>query len=174
MRPDSIAGPRCDDVLTRRPDNGHSRVRHRAGRRYGRVLDVPMLQESELIGAFVFIAPRSSPLHREADRTSQELPRSRRQSPSRSVAGCSMNCATNSQVKHDGKNSVNFDQQLEQRITDQVGEIKHMGRLRRLPAPQVADDECLLVKAAEAAGRYRAVLRPTVSPASPKAPTPKM
>ena len=55
-------------------------------------------------------------------------------------------------------------QQLEQRVADQVGEIERMGRLRRFLPPQVAD---LIVASGsgEAArkpspGDYRAVLRP--------------
>ena len=34
---------------------------------------------------------------------------------------------------------VKLNQQLEQRVTDQVGEIERMGRLRRFLPPQVAD-----------------------------------
>ena len=34
---------------------------------------------------------------------------------------------------------VNLNQELEQRVTDQVGEIERMGRLRRFLPPQVAD-----------------------------------
>ena len=34
---------------------------------------------------------------------------------------------------------VKLNQQLGQRVADQVGEIERMGRLRRFPPPQVAD-----------------------------------
>jgi adenylate cyclase len=34
---------------------------------------------------------------------------------------------------------VKLNQQLEQRVADQVGEIERMGRLRRFLPPQVAD-----------------------------------
>ena len=35
--------------------------------------------------------------------------------------------------------STTLNQQLEQRVTDQVSEIERMGRLRRFLSPQVAD-----------------------------------
>ena len=44
-----------------------------------------------------------------------------------------MNCAK------ELKKSKSSNQQLEQRVTDQVGEIERMGRLRRFLPPQVAD-----------------------------------
>src|SRR5262249_40379974 len=55
-----------------------------------------------------------------------------------------------------------LNEQLEQRVADQVGEIERMSRLRRFLPPQVAD----LVRERKATGKpssrdYRAVLRPT-------------
>ena len=38
-------------------------------------LVVPMLKDDELIGTFSRLSPRSSPVHRQADRVSQELRR---------------------------------------------------------------------------------------------------
>ena len=57
-----------------------------------------------------------------------------------------------------------LNQQLEQRVTDQVGEIERMGRLRRFLPPQVAD--LIVASGSREATRkppprdYRAVLRP--------------
>jgi len=43
------------------------------------------------------------------------------------------------QLEAQAKEVVKLNQQLEQRVTDQVGEIERMGRLRRFLPPQVAD-----------------------------------
>ena len=69
------------------------------------------------------------------------------------------------QVEAQSHEVVKLNQQLEQRVTDQVGEIERMSRLRRFLPPQVAD---LIVasgggKAARkpSPGDYRALLRST-------------
>ena len=72
---------------------------------------------------------------------------------------------------------VKLNQQLEQRVTDQVGEIERMSRLRRFLPPQVAD--LIVASGAEnslkaIAGRLpRSSAIYAASPASRKAPTPK-
>ena len=43
------------------------------------------------------------------------------------------------EVEAQSQEVVKLNQQLEQRVTDQVGEIERMGRLRRFLPPQVAD-----------------------------------
>ena len=43
------------------------------------------------------------------------------------------------QVEAQSQELVKLNQQLEQRVADQVGEIERMGRLRRFLPPQVAD-----------------------------------
>ena len=70
-----------------------------------------------------------------------------------------------------------LNQQLEQRVADQVGEIERMGRLRRFLPPQVAD----LIVASGARSNSKAIAERlprssatcAASPASPKAPTRK-
>ena len=69
------------------------------------------------------------------------------------------------QVEAQSHELVKLNQQLEQRVADQVGEIERMGRLRRFLPPQVAD---LIVasgngKAARKSPQidHRALLRPT-------------
>ena len=44
-----------------------------------------------------------------------------------------------SQLEAQSQELLKLNQQLEQRVTDQVGEIERMGRLRRFLPPQVAD-----------------------------------
>src|SRR6516225_10752069 len=44
-----------------------------------------------------------------------------------------------SQLEVQSQEVVKLNQQLEQRVADQVGEIERMGRLRRFLPPQVAD-----------------------------------
>jgi class 3 adenylate cyclase len=46
---------------------------------------------------------------------------------------------TTEQVQAQSQELANLNQQLEQRVTDQVGEIERMSRLRRFLPPQVAD-----------------------------------
>ena len=48
------------------------------------------------------------------------------------MCGCSTSCEQSQEV-------VKLNQQLEQRVADQVGEIERMGKLRRFLSPQVAD-----------------------------------
>src|SRR4029077_2422456 len=43
------------------------------------------------------------------------------------------------QLEEQSQQVVKLNQQLEQRVADQVGEIERMGRLRRFLPPQVAD-----------------------------------
>ena len=50
-----------------------------------------------------------------------------------------MNYENNGPVEVQSKEVVKLNQQLEQRVADQVGEIERMGRLRRFLPPQVAD-----------------------------------
>ena len=70
-----------------------------------------------------------------------------------------------------------LNQQLEQRVADQVGEIERMGRLRRFLPPQVAD----LIVASGTRSNSKAIAERLPrssatcagSPGSPKAPTRK-
>ena len=72
---------------------------------------------------------------------------------------------------------MNLNQQLEQRVADQVDEIERMSRLRRFLPPQVAD----LIVASGARSNSKAIaerlLRSSAicagSPGSPRAPTRK-
>ena len=68
------------------------------------------------------------------DRTSLR----KRSSPSK-MRDCSMSFAREPSAEVQSQELVKLNQQLEQRVADQVGEIERMGRLRRFLPPQVAD-----------------------------------
>ena len=81
------------------------------------------------------------------------------------------------QLQAQSEELADLNQQLEQRVADQVGEIERMGRLRRFLPPQVAD---LIV--ASGSEKQLESHRPEIprsfatcaaSPASLRAPTPK-
>ena len=71
-----------------------------------------------------------------------------------------------------------LNQQLEQRVTDQVDEIERMSRLRRFLPPQVADLIVASGSEKQLESHRREFPRSSAtcagSPASPKAPTRKM
>ena len=81
-----------------------------------------MLKESELIGAFSLSRQEVRPFTDKQMNSCRTL-RPRQSSPSR-IRGCSMNFARERRVEK-------LNQHLEQRVTDQVGEIERMSRLRR-------------------------------------------
>ena len=82
------------------------------------------------------------------------------------------------QVEAQSHEVVKLNQQLEQRVTDQVGEIERMSRLRRFLPPQVAD---LIVASGAARSNLKAIVGRlprssatyAASPGSLKAPTRK-
>ena len=94
-------------------------------------LAVPMLKENELIGAFICPAKKSVP-----------LPTSRL-SWSTNFAAQAVIAIENARLLNELRQRTEevekLNQHLEQRVTDQVGEIERMGRLRRFLPPQVAD-----------------------------------
>ena len=77
------------------------------------------------------LPPGSPPVHRQADRAGAELRGpSRHRHREHSIA---------ERLRDRTQEVVKLNQQLEQRVADQVGEIERMGRLRRFLPPQVAD-----------------------------------
>ena len=94
-------------------------------------LAVPMLKENELIGAFVVSRVEVRPF---TDRQTAVVT-----SFAAQAVIAIENARLLKELRERTEDVVKLNQQLEQRVADQVGEIERMGRLRRFLPPQVAD-----------------------------------
>ena len=88
------------------------------------IVHVPMLQSEQLVGALVIYHQEVRPF---TEKQIELL---------KNFAAQAVIAIENTRLLND-LNKLN--QQLEQRVADQVGEIERMGRLRRFLPPQVAD-----------------------------------
>jgi class 3 adenylate cyclase len=122
-------GDALADRTSANQDPGRMMAVNAAGART--ILGVPLLRENELIGAFVIFRQVVRPFtEKQIDLVTNFA--------AQAVIAIE-NARLLGELRQRTDEVVKLNQQLEQRVADQVGEIERMGRLRRFLPPQVAD-----------------------------------
>jgi class 3 adenylate cyclase/putative methionine-R-sulfoxide reductase with GAF domain len=111
------------------PDYGASGFRSVGG--YRSILGVPLLRGREIIGVFGLTRDEVNPF------TDKQIDLVTTFADQAVIA--IENARLLKELRHRTEEVIELNQQLEQRVADQVGEIERMSRLRRFLPPQVAD-----------------------------------
>ena len=124
-----IADSAAIDAYTERLDPVHVAAVELGGARTA--LGVPMLKENQLIGAFALIRQEVRPFTEKQIALLENF-------AAQAVIAIE-NARLLRELRERTDEVVKLNQQLEHRVSDQIGEIERMSRLRRFLPPQVAD-----------------------------------